>query len=83
MFEIVFLILFLISYWGIIFIFSFLLSKEDILFSCIDEDENKLIENKWGNYCNTLRHWRIQIKFVKIFIKVWDESKRERRRQRV
>lgn len=66
MFEIVFLILFLITYWGILFIFSFLLSKEDILFSCIDEDENKLIENTWGNYSNTLRHWRIQIKFVKI-----------------
>ena len=66
MIGIVFLILFLILYWGFLFYFSILLSKEDMLFSCIDEDENKLIKNIWGNYSNTLRNWRIQIKFVKI-----------------
>lgn len=66
MFRIVFLILFLIIYWGFLFILSFLLSKEDILFSCVDEDENRLIENAWGNYSDTLRHWRLRIKFVKI-----------------
>lgn len=66
MFRIVFLILFLIIYWGFLFILSFLLSKEDILFSCINEDENRLIENAWGNYSDTLRHWRLRIKFVKI-----------------